>query len=214
LVGFNRRFSPHIETMKKHLKGQSEPLALNMTINAGMIPDDHWAHDAQIGGGRIIGEGCHFIDLMVYLTGSLIDSVSAGMMHSPSGPQEDKMSITLGCKDGSVGTINYFANGPKSYPKESLQVFSQGRVMDLNNFRKLKGYGFKGLRTFKTSRQDKGHAAELQAFVKRVENGGDYLIPLEQLVNVSLAAIAATTSAKEKRTIVIDDEYKNVIDLL
>ena len=211
MVGFNRRFSPHIVKMTKLLAERGEPLAMNMTVNAGIIPPEHWVHDLARGGGRIIGEGCHFIDLLAFLADSPVRSVAAHQMGSGTAVKEDKMSISLGFEDGSVGTVNYFANGSKSYPKEMLEVFSDGRVLRLDNFRRLVGYGFKGFRKFKTSRQDKGHAAEFAALVERVASGGQPLIPLDQLVNVTLASFAAMTAAAEHRTITLANEYANVL---
>ncbi len=207
MVGFNRRFSPHAVRVKELLRGRTEPLAMTMLINAGMIPPDHWVHDPARGGGRIIGEACHFIDLMVFLTGSPVRTVSAAMMDAGSLVKEDKMGIVLGFEDGSVGTVNYFANGSKSYPKEELTVFSDGRVLRLDNFRKTTGYGFKGFRTFKTWRQDKGHAAEFAAFVDWLNRGGGPLIPLSELVNVTYASFAAMAAAREHRTVDLNEEY-------
>jgi len=197
MVGFNRRFSPHIKKMKSLLKGRSEPLAMHMTVNAGIIPSDHWVHDPVQGGGRIIGEGCHFIDLLLYLTDSIITHVSAVMMCKDAVNTDDKMAIQFQFEDGSIGTVNYYANGPKSYPKEMLEVFSEGRVLRMDNFKKLSGWGFKNFKKIKTRRQDKGHSAELNAFVQRIEEGGEWLIPLDQLVNVTRASFAAVRSAQE-----------------
>jgi predicted dehydrogenase/threonine dehydrogenase-like Zn-dependent dehydrogenase len=209
MVGFNRRFSPHSMKMKNLLIERSEPLAMNMTINAGVIPPGHWVHDPILGGGRIIGEACHFIDLMVYLTNSKVRSVSAAMF-SGVPVQEDKMSIVLGFEDGSVGTVNYFANGSKAYPKESLDVFSEGRVIRMVNFQRTEGYGFRGFSKFKTLRQDKGHRAELTAFIDRVIKGGQPLIPLGQLINVTRASFAAMTSARETRTVLLTKDYSSL----
>jgi len=207
MVGFNRRFSPHAVRMKSLLTERSEPLTLSMTVNAGFIPKEHWVHDPVRGGGRIIGEACHFIDLMVFLTGSLVKTVAAVMMGPGAAVRDDKMSILLGFEDGSVGTVNYFANGSKAYPKELLEVFSQGRVLRLDNFRKTEGYGFRGFKRFTTWRQDKGHQAEFAAFVERVERGGEPLIPLRELVNVTLASFAAVISADQRRTVEMDQEF-------
>lgn len=207
LVGFNRRFSPHVIKMRELLAGRSEPLAMNMTINAGYIPPEHWVHHPVRGGGRIIGEACHFIDLMVCLADSPVKTVAATMAGQGVAVREDKMSITLGFEDGSVGSVNYFANGSKAYPKELLEVFSDRRVLRLDNFRKLTGYGFKHFRKFRTPRLDKGHAREFAAFVQRISTGGEPLVPLTQLVNVTLASFAAMTSASETRTIVLTEEY-------
>ena len=200
-VGFNRRFSPHTNKIKELLKGRSGPLCMNMTINAGVIPPDHWTQDPERGGGRIIGEGCHFVDLLSYLAGSPVKTVSAVMVGEGPAVRDDKTSIILGFADGSIGTVNYFANGPKSYPKEMLEIFSDGRVLKMENFRVTRGYGFKGLRTFKTRRQDKGHRAEISAFIDWVEQGGEPLIPFEELINVTRASFAAVTAARENWTI-------------
>lgn len=201
MVGFNRRFSRHVVKMKELLAGRGEPMCMNMTINAGHIPPEHWVHDPAQGGGRIIGEGCHFIDLMVHLTGSLVRTVSATMAGEGVAVRQDKMAICLGFEDGSVGTINYFANGIKSYPKEMLEVFSDRRVLRLENFRRLVGHGFKAFKTYKSRRQDKGHAAEFSAFVDRVASGGESLIAFHELDNVTRASFAAVASARESRTI-------------
>lgn len=200
-VGFNRRFSPHTGKIKELLKGRSGPLCLNMTINAGVIPPDHWTQDPERGGGRIIGEGCHFIDLLSFLVGSPVRTISAVMVGEGPAVRGDKTSIILGFADGSIGTVNYFANGPKSYPKEKLEIFSDGRVLKLENFRVTRGFGFKGFRRFKTARQDKGHQSEISAFIDRIEQGNEPLIPLEDLINTTRASFAAVTAARENRTI-------------
>jgi predicted dehydrogenase/threonine dehydrogenase-like Zn-dependent dehydrogenase len=201
LVGFNRRFSPHTVKICNLLRGRSGPLCMNMTINAGAIPPDHWTQDPERGGGRIIGEGCHFIDLLSFLAGSPVKTVSAVMVGEGPAVRDDKTSIILGFVDGSIGTVNYFANGPKSYPKEMLEIFSDGRVIKMENFRRTRGYGFKDFRTFKTSRQDKGHRAEIAALIDLVEQGGRPLIPFDELINSTRASFAAVVSARENRMI-------------
>lgn len=210
MVGFNRRFSPHVQWMKELLAERSEPLAMNFTANAGYLPADLWVHDPVRGGGRIIGEACHFIDLMVYLTGSEIRSVAAHQMGEGVAVKEDKMAISLGFDDGSVGTVNYFANGSKSYPKEQMQIFSDHRTLQMENFRRTAAFGFRGSRRFRTRRQDKGHRRQFAAFVERVAAGGEPLIPLAQLVNVTLASFAAVEAARAGRTIHLRDEYREV----
>ncbi len=203
MVGFNRRFSPHIVKMKELLAGHSEPLSMTFTANAGFIPPDHWTQDPKRGGGRIIGEACHFIDLLTFLANSPITTVAAVQMGGGVPVKEDKMSIVLGFADGSVGTVNYFANGSKSYPKEMMEVFSEGRILRLINFRRTEGFGFKGFSKYKTSRQDKGHNAEFSAFGDRVAQGGQPLIPFDQLANVTRASFAAMQAAAEKKTITL-----------
>ncbi|MBK9128566.1 MAG: bi-domain-containing oxidoreductase [Phycisphaerales bacterium] len=208
MVGFNRRFAPHIVRLRELLAGRSEPLTMIFTANAGFIPPDHWTQDLARGGGRIIGEACHYIDLLVHLTGSRVRTVAAQMVGERGfATRTDKMSITLGFEDGSLGVVNYFANGSKAYPKELMEVFSQGRVFRLDNFRKLTGYGAANFSSMSLMRLDKGHQAEFAAFVERITKGGPPLIPLGELVNVTLASLAAMTSAAEERTINLDREY-------
>lgn len=173
LVGFNRRFAPHVQKMKALLEPVKEPKSFILTMNAGAIPANHWTQDEMVGGGRIIGEACHFIDLMRFLAGSPIVSVQARRMGDAPGITitEDKASITLGFKDGSFGTIFYLANGASSFPKERIEVFVAGRVLQLDNFRKLKGYGWPGFSKMNLWRQDKGQKACAAAFLQAVEKG-------------------------------------------
>lgn len=173
MVGFNRRFAPHVQKMKALLAPIKEPKSLIMTMNAGAIPANHWTQDEIVGGGRIIGEACHFIDLMRFLVGSPIVSVQARRMGDAPGVTitEDKASITLGFEDGSFGTILYLANGASSFPKERVEVFAAGRVLQLDNFRKLKGYGWPGFSKMNLWRQDKGQKACAAAFLQAVEKG-------------------------------------------
>jgi predicted dehydrogenase/threonine dehydrogenase-like Zn-dependent dehydrogenase len=203
MVGFNRRFSPHTQRIKTLLAGRSGPLCMNMTVNAGEIPPDHWTQDPERGGGRIIGEACHFIDLLSYLAAGRIETVCAARVGEGPIVRDDKVSIVLTFADGSIGTVNYFANGCKRYPKEMLEIFCEGRVVRLENFRVTRTYGFQRDKTFRTLRQDKGHRAELQAFVDRVAVGGAPLVPYEQLANVTQASFAAMTSARENRVITL-----------
>lgn len=203
MVGFNRRFSPHTIKIKKLLAGHAEPLCMNMTVNGGKIPADHWTQDPVRGGGRIIGEGCHFIDLLSYIADSPVATVSAVMVGGDTEVRSDKMSIVLGFADGSVGVVNYFSNGSKSYPKETLEIFSDERVLKMENFRLAKGYGFAGFKKFKTLRQDKGHKNEVVAFIEGIATGGEPLIPFEQLANVTNASFAAMESAQKNQTIVL-----------
>lgn len=189
MVGFNRRFAPHLVKMKSLLAGAAEPKAFVMTVNAGSIPASHWTQDPLVGGGRILGEGCHFVDLLRFLAGSAIAEVQARAVGgSPSdGIREDKAVVTLAFADGSIGTIHYLANGHKSFPKERLEVFCGGRILVLDNFRRLTAFGWKGFRGDRLWRQDKGHAAEVAAFVSAVENGGPPPIPFDEIVEVTRA---------------------------
>ncbi|HEY2806501.1 MAG TPA: bi-domain-containing oxidoreductase [Gemmatimonadales bacterium] len=187
MVGFNRRFAPHVVRMRTLLAGIRGPRALVMTVNAGSLPSSHWTQDPGVGGGRIIGEGCHFIDLLRGLAGSPIVGVEAAAMAEPSRPRgaTDTASILLHFEDGSLGTILYIANGHNSFPKERLEVFAGGRILQLDNFRVLKGYGWSGFRTMSLWRQDKGQAACAAAFLESVRTGGPPPIPFAELMEVS-----------------------------
>ncbi len=197
MVGFNRRFSPLSVKMRQLLKQRTQPLTLIYTVNAGYMPEDQWGQDLEVGGGRIIGEGCHFIDLMRYFVDAPIVDVQARMMGPALGVQmrQDKMSITLTFKDGSLGTVHYFANGTKRFPKERLEVFSEGRILALDNFKVLRGYNWPGFSKKQLWRQDKGHNAEITTFVEQIANGGELLIPWEELQEVTLATFLAMEQA-------------------
>jgi len=194
MVGFNRRFSPQVQKMKSLLASVNEPKTFIMTMNAGAIPADHWTQDHEVGGGRIIGEACHFIDLMRFLAGSQIVSVQARRMgDSPAvAVTEDKASITLGFADGSFGTILYLANGAASFPKERVEVFAAGRVLQLDNFRKLKGYGWPGFKKMNLWKQDKGQNACAAEFLGAIENGVPTPISPEEIFEVARVTIQAT----------------------
>lgn len=192
MVGFNRRFAPQIQKMKTLLNGVKESKVFVVTVNAGAIPPGHWTQDSAVGGGRIVGEACHFIDLLRFLANSPIirfQAVSIGK--APGGMAEDKASITLHFEDGSIGTIHYLANGHKSFPKERLEVFAGGRILQLDNYRKLKGFGWPGFRTMNLWRQDKGQKACAISFVRAIEQGGPAPIPFEDLMEVSRVSIEA-----------------------
>ena len=199
MVGFNRRFSPLAQQMKAALKGRIEPVNVVYTVNAGMIPATHWTQDPAVGGGRILGEGCHFIDLIRYLVGQPIVGVKAHMMGRMAAiaVRDDKMTILLDFADGSMGTVHYLANGSKQFPKERVELFSQGRVMVMDNYRTLQGYGWSGLGKKRLRSQDKGHQAEVTAFVERVAQGGAWLIPWAELKEVTLASFVAVEQAEE-----------------
>jgi predicted dehydrogenase/threonine dehydrogenase-like Zn-dependent dehydrogenase len=198
IVGFNRRFSLLAVKLKALLAGRSQPLGLVYTVNAGAIPANHWTQDPKIGGGRIIGEGCHFIDFLRFLVGQPLIGVEAHMVGAAPGIEvrEDKMTIVLEFADGSLGTVHYLANGSKQFPKERVEVFSEGRVVALDNFKSLRAYGWPGFRRMNRWRQDKGHAAEIAAFVERITTGGEPLIPWPELEEASLATFAAVERAQ------------------
>ena len=192
MVGFNRRFAPQVVRMKALLATVNEPKSFIMTVNAGAIPANHWTQDRSVGGGRIVGEACHFIDLMRHLTGSPIVSVQARSMgRTDSGMiTEDKAAITLGFEDGSFGTIHYLANGSSVFPKERVEVFAAGRVLQLDNFRKMRGFGWPGFSRMNLMTQDKGQNACAAAFLAAVE-GGPVPIPPDEILEVARVTIEA-----------------------
>ncbi len=191
MLGFNRRFSPQIQKMKELLASVNEPKSFIMTMNAGSIPAEHWTQDSDVGGGRIIGEACHFIDLMRYLSSSEIVSVQARRMGDTSAVEvtEDKAAIILGFEDGSFGTIHYLANGSASFPKERIEVFTAGKVLQLDNFIKLKGFGWKGFKKMNLWKQDKGQALCSKLFLDSIRNGTSAPIPAEEIFEVAKVTI-------------------------
>lgn len=198
MVGFNRRFAPQVRKMKSLLDTVAAPKTFIFTVNAGMIPGDHWTQDSSVGGGRIIGEGCHFIDLMRFLAGAEIVSWSVATLGKTGdgSPRDDKASITLSFADGSMGTINYFANGNAGFPKERIEVFSAGRSLHLDNFRQLRGFGWPGFKKLDLWRQDKGQSACVAAFVQAIRNGGQSPIPFSELIEVARVTIAVGEAAR------------------
>jgi predicted dehydrogenase len=191
MVGFNRRFAPQVQTMKRLLGAVTAPKSFVMVMNAGAIPANHWTQDPAAGGGRIIGEACHYIDLMRFLAGAPITSVQARRMGDTDAEAvtEDKASITLGFDDGSFGTIHYLANGGASFAKERVEVFAAGRTLQLNNFLKLRGFNWPGFKKQNLWRQDKGQTHCAAAFVKAVEAGGTAPIPAAELFEVAKVTI-------------------------
>nr|WP_319395162.1 bi-domain-containing oxidoreductase [uncultured Desulfobacter sp.] len=189
MVGFNRRFSPHIQKIKSLLQSISEPKSFVMTVNAGAIPKEHWTQDPDIGGGRIVGEACHFIDLLRFLAGCGITGCNTSFQGD--NPLRDTASIALSFADGSIGMVNYLANGHKSFPKERLEVFCAGRVLQLDNFRKLKGFGWPGFKKTGLMRQDKGQQGCVAAFLSAVENGSPSPIPFDEILEVSRMSLEA-----------------------
>lgn len=197
MVGFNRRFAPQVQTMKRLLDAVHEPKSFIMVMNAGAIPLSHWAQSPEIGGGRIIGEACHYIDLMRHLAGSEIVSVSAQGM-GEADPARDKASITLGFADGSFGTIHYLANGSSAFPKERVEVFTAGRILQLDNFVKLRGFGWPGFNRQSLMRQDKGQTPCVAAFLKAIETGQPSPIPAAELFEVARVTVEAAEQLRSR----------------
>ncbi len=193
MVGFNRRFAPQVQKISSLLKSVIGPKAFVMTVNAGAIPAEHWTQDLDVGGGRIIGEACHFIDLLRFLAGSRIASHQVTKMDCQSG---DSVSISMKFDDGSIGMVHYLANGSKAFPKERLEVYAVGRVLQLDNFRKLKGFGWPGFSKMNLWRQDKGQKACASAFVQAMVQGGAVPIPFDQVIEVARVCIEVVEAMK------------------
>jgi predicted dehydrogenase len=157
------------------------------------MPADHWTQDIAVGGGRIVGEACHYIDLMRFLAGAPITSVFARRMSGAPGVvvSEDIAVIVLGFADGSFGTVHYLANGARDFPKERIEVFCGGRVLQIDNFRSLTGYGWPGFRRMRGWTQDKGQDACAAAFLHAITRGEPSPIPPQQIFEVARASIEA-----------------------
>jgi predicted dehydrogenase len=198
MVGFNRRFSPVARKMKALLGPLILPMNVVVTINAGFIPADSWVHDRTIGGGRMLGEAGHFVDFITFLTGSRVRSVCMNAMGTQPSETSDSISLLLRYENGSTGVINYFSNGSKAYPKERVEVYSQERTLVLDNFRRLKTYGFERFSGLWV-RQNKGHTEQMKQLLTQLLTGGNALIPFAELINTTQTALAALQSLRENR---------------
>ncbi len=203
-VGFNRRFALMAIKLKEFFNNRTEPMSIHYHVNAGYLPPTHWLHDPQQGGGRIIGEGCHFIDFLTYLTGSTPLSVTGTALEDVGKYRHDNVILTFKYSDGSVGTVTYLANGNKNYPKEQVEVYCGGKIGMLIDFRTLDLITETKKQTFHSRlRQDKGHAAAWVEFVNAITHGGNPPIPYEQLINTTKASFAAVEAIHSGKEIVI-----------
>lgn len=194
-VGFNRRFAPLAIQMKKALGNLDSPMNIIATMNAGFIPSKVWVHDMEIGGGRIIGEACHFVDLISFLSGSKVKSICMNAMGTQPAENTDNASILLKYENGTNAVINYFANGSKAYSKERVEIFHQERTLIMDNWRKLKGFGFRNFSSASSS-QDKGHQNQFNKLIASVQSGGEQIIPIDEIINTTKASFAAIESLK------------------
>jgi len=185
-VGFNRRFAPQVQKIKELLNIVSAPKSFVMTVNAGAVSEEHWINDPKVGGGRIIGEACHFIDLLRFLAGVPIERYERIEMQSLL---RDTVSLQLRFADGSIGMIHYLTNGNKAFPKERLEVFAGGQVLQLDNFRKLTGFGWPNFRKMNLWQQNKGQKNCVKTFVSAIETGGPAPIAFEEILEVSRVSI-------------------------
>lgn len=205
-VGFNRRFAPLTEEVRRRLDGHARPVAITITCNAGRTAADHWVNDPAVGGGRLLGEACHFVDLASYLAGAAVVSVHAvAAAKATSSATPDTASIQMELVDGSVATVLYLANGSSRYPKERVEVFSDGKVMLIDNFRTFKEFGTGRPRTRRLRRQDKGNDRAVEIFVQAVRAGAASPIAFDQLVASSAATLAIVASLEQGRRITVDE---------
>lgn len=194
-VGFNRRFSPLAQSLKSQISNLQEPKYLHYRVNAGYIPLNHWTQDESLGGGRIIGEACHFIDMLTFLVGAVPVSVTAHALPNGGKYREDNVSMTFTFPDGSLGVVDYLANGDKSMPKERLEVFCEGMIAVLDDYVSLVTVK-DGKKKEERGAQDKGWKAEMVAFAESIKSGGEAPIPYEQLVGVTQSTFAVVESIR------------------
>ena len=209
MVGFNRRFAPLATELKKFLAQIHEPLSMHYRVNAGYTPADHWVNDPEVGGGRILGEVCHFVDFLCFLAESAPIEVRAETLGNPGQYSMDNLVATLKFPNGTVGTITYMANGDKSASKERLEVFGGASVAILEDFRRLElvRNGRKKISRIRW-RQDKGHSAEMRAFAEAVQGKIPPPIPFEQIVGSTLATLKLQNACQTGQTLRVDiDEF-------
>lgn len=202
MIGFNRRFAPFIVELKQRLEQVREPLMLHYRVNAGFIPKEHWTQDPEQGGGRLLGEACHFVDLLIHLAGGAPVAVTARALPDAGRYSEDNLLITLEFDNGSVGAVTYVASGDKSFGKESLEVFGGGLSARLEDYRSLL-ISQGGKRTSRAARlkQDKGHRAEWQAMIAHLTEGKPAPISFEEIVVSTRATLAAHRGLREGRPV-------------
>ena len=204
MVGYNRRFAPLATELKQFFANCQEPLAMHYTVNAGFIPPSHWTQDPEIGGGRILGEGCHFIDFMIWMCGSLPVKVNAFCLPDSGRYNEDNVSIQLTFENGSVGTVNYLANGDKAYAKERVEVFGGGRIGILSDYRSLETWkDGEHKKDSSTLRMDKGHAGSWNAFLDAAHGGKPAPITPDEIFSGMLACFGAIESIRQQDLISI-----------
>ena len=207
-VGFNRRFAPMGQKLQTFFAGRQEPLAISYRVNAGYIPPSHWVHDPAQGGGRILGEVCHFIDFLTFVVGAPPVSVEGLALPDSGLYRGDNAVLTFTFPDGSLGTVTYLANGDKAFQKERVEVFCAGRVAVLDDFRLLELVS-NGKRRIERSalRQDKGHAGEWRAFVAAIAAGGPPPIPYAHLFGVTAATLVSLQALRGGERISIQSSW-------
>jgi len=202
MTGFNRRFAPLAQSLSSFISPRTEPLYAHYRVNAGYLPLSHWTHDPNIGGGRIIGEACHFIDFITFLVGAPPVSVTAHALPDDGKYREDNVSMTFTFPDGSIGVVDYLANGDKSFPKERVEVFCEGMVAALDDFVSLQILK-DGKKKEERRAQDKGWRNEWIAFAKSIREGGPPPIPYEHIIGVTKSTFAAVESLRKNSQSII-----------
>lgn len=192
-VGYNRRFSSHARLIKKNINHDNLPINITITMNAGYVPSENWVNQKNIGGGRIIGEACHMIDLCIFFTNSEVKEVCMNSMDTDKENGVNDGSLLLKFRNGSNATINYFTNGSDTYSKERVEVYDNNNVFIIDNFNITKAYGTNRFKNFKKL-NDKGHKRQFSEYLNALKNGLRGVIPANQLYNCSKTAIAATES--------------------
>jgi len=200
MVGFNRRFAPAIVELKKVFSPEQRKSIL-IRVNSGVMPIGHWVNDMKIGGGRIIGEACHFIDLAMFLADSSIVSVSADALNDAD-ELSNTVAINLKFQNGSIASINYFSNGNKAVPKENIEVFSGGTIARIDDFKSLEVFGKRYIKT-KYKGQDKGHATTVKSFLESIKIGNPCPISFEELYNSTLATLKVIQSISGNKKVLL-----------
>jgi len=203
MLGFNRRFSTLTLKMIQ-LITREQKKSINIRINAGAVPPDHWVHDPEIGGGRIIGEVCHFIDLAGFIAGSRAKNIHAFAL-STNSAKNDTVTINIEYQNGSIASICYFSNGNSNIPKERVEVFSNSTVILINDFRSMNIYTQMGCKKIKLRTQDKGHSRQFSLICDTLSKGGTFPIPFNEIYHSSLVTLETLRSINEKRSISISE---------
>jgi len=205
MVGFNRRFAPMALRMKAFFSNINEPLAIHYRVNAGYLPSDHWVHDPEQGGGRILGEVCHFVDFLMFLAGSSPVEVQASSLADSGRYSGENVVLSVRFANGSLSTIDYLANGDKSFSKERVEVFGGGAVAILEDFRHLDLIRHGKKQTMRARwRQDKGHRGECEALANAIREGQAVPIPFDQIVAATLATLRVQASLASGRPLAVD----------
>ena len=195
MVGFNRRFSPLVRKAKSLIMNYKESISINIRINSGSIDGNSWIQDPETGGGRVVGEVCHFLDLLQYLIDSDVVSYKSEVMESK---YNDTLAIILKYRNGSVGNITYYSNGHNSYPKENIEIYVDNKILVIENFKNLKGFGWSKFKNLKLWQQNKGNSECINAYLKSVTDGKESPININDILSVSEIAIKIQNNIDSK----------------